>query len=143
MGEPRLVIPRFRQDWFPTLFGAGVLAALVLLYRVDPDGSSIYPRCPTWTLLGFHCPGCGTLRALHHLLHGDLAGAMARNPLMVLALPFLLHGAWALARQERTGRPLPRWMTSPRAGWILLGVLVGYGVLRNLPFYPFFLLAPP
>ena len=53
-----------------------ILAAGVLVYLVDPAGSRAFPPCPSPWLTGFHCPGCGTLRSLHRLLHGDLAGAL-------------------------------------------------------------------
>lgn len=129
-------------DPIPLLLGACLAGALAALYLVEPTDASFYPKCPTWSWFGLYCPGCGSLRAMHDLLHGDLRGAMAMNPLLVLTLLPLAHGAWALWRQERTGAPVPSWLTSSRAGWVIVAVLVGYTVLRNLPWFPFALLAP-
>ena len=78
-------------------------------------------------------PGCGALRAMHDLLHGDLAGALARNPLTVLAVPYLVLAfvTWLL---RRSGRPAPRSTSLPPwTIWLLLAVVVAFGVLRNLP----------
>lgn len=133
---------RTRWDPIPWLFGVFLVAGLAVVFLVDPASSDLYPKCPTWALFHLYCAGCGTLRAVHDLLHGDLAGALAMNSVMVLALPFLLHGLWATMAQHRTGRALPHWMTSGRAGQALIWVLVAYTVMRNLPWYPFTLLAP-
>jgi len=115
---------------------------MAAVFLVDPASSDLFPKCPTWAWFGLYCPGCGTLRALHDLSHGDLVGALGMNPVLVLALPFLVHGLVATATQQRTGRALPRWMTSPAAGWAIFWILVGYTLMRNLPWPPFTLLAP-
>ena len=113
-----------------------VLAALtvgvVFLVGHDPKVAGTYPPCPTFALTGLMCPGCGTLRALYALLHGDLASAWRANPLAVLAAPLMLWGVVALARAAVTGRA-PRFrFVSPRLGpWLLVGAAV-YMVIRNV-----------
>ena len=44
----------------------GILASLgvAMLYTFDPRNGNAYPVCPFFGLTGYHCPGCGTLRAL-------------------------------------------------------------------------------
>lgn len=111
---------------------AGALGIfLVLLYAENPATSRLYPPCPFRLLTGLHCPGCGSLRALHNLLHGRVQAALSLNPLMVVSLPIL-------------GIMLgnPAWIYRRWVPWVSLGVLVGYGILRNIPFRPFLLLAP-
>jgi hypothetical protein len=109
---------------------------------VAPVAGGPYPPCPFHALTGLHCPGCGTLRCLHALFHGDLAQALAYNALTVLVLPFLLiwAGRWGLAAARNRpprGRRVPgRWIR------LLLMVVIAYWVLRNLPLPPFELLAP-
>src|SRR5580700_1516854 len=74
---------------------AAMLAAflgLVLLEIFDPATSGIFPPCPVHYLTGWYCPGCGSLRAIHQLLHGNLRAAWAMNPLTVVLLPFLMYG---------------------------------------------------
>ncbi|MGA8200207.1 MAG: DUF2752 domain-containing protein, partial [Candidatus Sulfotelmatobacter sp.] len=67
-------------------------AATVTLDFFDPATSGLFPPCPLHYLTGWYCPGCGSLRALHQLLHGNLSAAWALNPLTVLLLPFLVYG---------------------------------------------------
>jgi hypothetical protein len=74
--------------------GGAVSVAILLLavyYRLDP-AQHFFPKCPSLWLTGFKCPGCGTQRALHQLLHGHWAEALQFNALMVVALPYALLG---------------------------------------------------
>jgi hypothetical protein len=117
-------------------------SALVLLRVFDPATSGIFPPCPVHYLTGLYCPGCGSLRALHALLHGDVRQAWAMNPLTMIVLPFLTYGLASQILLQLRGKGLPQ-VTLP-ANWIrAFGVaVVLYGVARNLPVHPFNLLAP-
>lgn len=132
---------RLRQAAPTLLLIAAAGAAALVLSRVDPGAAdSMLPPCPLLALTGLYCPGCGSTRALHALLHGDLAQAMAMNPLLVIALPVLatmtLNAAgWAPGHGER----LWRRIGNPKP-WLV--VLLTYWLLRNLPWWPFAWLAP-
>jgi len=122
-----------------------VLAALLgalLLFACDPADSTLLPPCPFHALTGFHCPGCGTLRALHQLQHGNFAAAFSLNPLMVLCLPVVAY--WLVSCLLRTvkGRDLPSVFVSALWIRVLLVVIVLFWALRNIPAYPLCLLAP-
>ncbi|WP_029287467.1 DUF2752 domain-containing protein [Cellulomonas sp. HZM] len=111
------------------LVSVGVVATLAV---VDPNRPGHYPTCPFLWLTGMYCPGCGSLRALHDLAHLDLGGAWGMNPLLVVALPFVV-GAWVLwVRRAWTGRERSRAMP---ASWIvtILVLVLFYWVLRNVP----------
>ena len=121
---------------------AAVAAAALALRVFDPATSGIFPPCPLRALTGWYCPGCGSLRAFHQLLHGNLGNALAMNPLAVLTLPFLAYAAASYAAFVLRGSYLPRiFLPAP---WIrALGVaVVAFGIARNLPLHPFTLLAP-
>ncbi len=135
-------LPAPLRRWLP-LATAGTLAATatVLLRHVNPYASgSPLPGCPMYALTGLYCPGCGSTRCLYSLVHFDLPGALAMNPLLVLSLPLLLlmllHNAGVTVPGTQ---PLIRLLANPLF-WLVL--LVGYAVLRNLPWFPFTLLAP-
>ncbi len=111
----------------------GGLAVAMTLFLVDPHEPGHYPSCPFLAITGLYCPGCGALRATHDLLHGDVLGAVARNPLTLLALPYLLLGlvAWIM---RTSGLPAPRSTSLPASTiWLILGVVLAFTVLRNLP----------
>jgi hypothetical protein len=130
---------------WPALFLAALVAfgvGLVLLELFDPATSGIFPPCPLRYLTGWYCPGCGSLRAIHQLLHGNLRAAWALNPLTVVLLPFLTYGLASFALVELRGRGLPQPFL--RAGWIraLCAAIILFGIARNIPMHPFDLLAP-
>lgn len=112
--------------------GLGVAAAVALHAR-DPHRSGAWGFCPFRILTGWDCPGCGGLRAVNDLTHLDLVPAASSHLLLVLALPVLAVGWLVWLRAAATGRPLPpiRW-TALRTT-LLLGVVLGFTVLRNTP----------
>jgi len=119
------------------LIGGGVV-----LYIFAPEKSNWMPPCVFHALTGLYCPGCGTGRGLHKLLHGDVMGAWRMNSLAVLFLFFLLYAAARYVFFTFTGRKpkpikLPNW-----AGWLVVVVIFSFWILRNIPLYPFTLLAP-
>lgn len=123
--------------------GASLAAAgFATLFLFDPSTSAFYPPCPFHAITGLWCPGCGTTRAMHALVHGDLAAAFGFNPLMVLALPYLGYSAASYAIPGLGGRSLTSLLASPRFAWLALWTVLLYWLLRNVPLYPFSLLAP-
>jgi hypothetical protein len=116
--------------------------ALAMLDLFDPATSGVFPPCPLRYLTGWYCPGCGSLRAIHQLLHGNLGAAWALNPLTVVLLPFLAYGMASYAFFQMRGQHLPRLLLP--AVWIraLCAVIILFGIARNIPVHPFDLLAP-
>lgn len=107
--------------------------ACLALYLDDPATGGLYPSCPFRASTGLDCPGCGTGRALHQVLHGRFGDAFSLNPLAVLMLPVLLYATTWTASVALRGQPLPV-PTLPRwAPWVLLAAVLVFAVLRNLP----------
>jgi hypothetical protein len=129
-------------NWLVAAMSAAVVVALLMLRLFDPATSGIFPPCPVRYLTGWYCPGCGSLRAIHQLLHGNLQAAWAMNPLTILLLPFIGYGLVSHALAAIRGRGLPQPFIP--AVWIraLFAVIVLFGIARNLPLHPFDLLAP-
>jgi len=80
--------------------GLGIAIAIVavgvlfVFYTLDPGEQPIFPRCPFLLLTGYECPGCGSQRAIHSLLHFDFKAAFRSNALMVPAIPYILVGIY-------------------------------------------------
>ena len=132
------IAPRVAYIALAVLGSLGV----VMLYTFDPRNPGTYPICPFLGLTGYHCPGCGTLRALHQLLHGNVIGALGYNPLTVLSLPFIAYSYAAGAMRACRVPVLPRVFIPPGWIWALLIGIVAFWVLRNVPVAPLTILAP-
>ena len=112
----------------------GTIGAAWALWRTNPADVPWLPRCPSALLLGLQCPGCGSTRAVHHLLHLALAAAWRHNPaLLVLGLPAL-----TLASGRHLCVALGRG-----TGTALAILLVVYMLLRNIPHAAFDAWRPP
>ena len=134
----RCAVTRLNLLWI----GLTIVAGLTL-FCFDPSRYHFYPVCVFHQTTGLLCPGCGSLRALYHLLHGRIAVAFGFNPLLVLSLPLITTVAalWLLRKFKSPVSPLP-----PRVVWafLLALLLVGlaFGVWRNLPGSPMVMLPP-
>jgi len=119
--------------------GAGLAAAAGLaavLFLFNPAEHGFFPRCFFRMFTGWECPGCGGLRAAHQLLHGQVRAAFLLNPLLVLALPCVAYFTARPWVERWGGLKLPQPFKSLTWLWLALVVVVAFGVLRNLPGWP-------
>lgn len=114
-------------------------AAVGVVALVDPNQPGHYPTCPFLALTGLQCPGCGSLRAVHAMAHGDVSVALGLNLLTVLAAVALVVIWLRWVRRSWTGRPRTG-VAPPAMLWSLAVVVVVFAVVRNMPFGAF--LAP-
>jgi hypothetical protein len=99
----------------------------------DPNAGGFFPRCVYLQATGHWCPGCGGLRAVHDLLHGDIGGALNMNVVVtVLLIPLGIVGLgwWWL---KGLGFKVPDVRISPRVAWALPALLGAFWILRNIP----------
>jgi hypothetical protein len=96
------------------------LAAATVLYFFNPSETNFFPRCPFYVLTGYKCPGCGSLRGIHALLHGHLIEAIRFNLFMVLSIPAIILLLLS-----------PRIRRSVLFARIVLVTVVAWWILRN------------
>jgi len=115
---------------------AGLLCTAIWIGDPTTPGG-VLPVCPTKALLGIDCPGCGSLRMLYSLMHGDLLGAASYNALGLVAVLLLLwaFAAWTYGRL--VGRRIVSWQHHRWAAMVTLVLVTTWFVVRNIPFPPF------
>jgi hypothetical protein len=127
--------PGWRGVRTPVLIAGVLLAGSVALHLRDPHRSGSYGFCPWLALTGTYCPGCGGLRAVNDLTHGNMLAAASSNLLFVASLPFV--AVWWL-RSFADGWRGVRRQLSDRSAYVVLVVVrsstMVFWVLRNLPF---------
>lgn len=67
-----------------------LLLGICILYYCDPIQYKVMPKCPTKTLIGLSCPGCGIQRAMHEILHGNMIEAIKYNYYLLISGPYAL-----------------------------------------------------
>ncbi len=118
-----------------TLASAAIVAIIaggIVLYAFPPESHSFYPRCLFRSATGLQCPGCGSTRAMHHLLHGRVGDAFRLNPMLFAMMAVALCAVPSAARGTT-----PRFLYQPWFAWTAFAVLVAYWIIRNTPLYPF------
>lgn len=121
---------------------AAIAAGSGAIAYFDPSVANFLPVCPLYTLTGFACPGCGLTRGFHALFHGDILTALDFNaliPVWVVIFGYLWISLMLLAVR---GKGLPMWPARPAFLWIFMVVLLLFGVVRNIPAWPFTILFP-
>lgn len=115
------------------MLGGVAAGALVVALR-DPNEAGHYPGCPFLAMTGYYCPGCGMMRLVHALTHGDVGTAFGLNPLMFVLLPVFgyLFVRWTVLGAR--GTPMRSALFRPVVAYSFVGVLGVYWVVRNLPF---------
>jgi hypothetical protein len=123
-------------------FTVAVLGSLLYFY-FDPSHNNIFPPCPFYMVTGLYCPGCGSQRAFHALLHGDILQSAHKNILFVIFLPLMIFSLLATVnnvfRKKKTDQ---RIFNSLLFAKVVLVIVLTFWVLRNIPAEPFSWLAP-
>lgn len=131
---PRPTASRRHRLWLaPAVL---VFLAAGLLFAFDPSQVSFYPVCFFHRFTGLLCPGCGSLRAIHHLLHGHWLAAFHLNPLLFL-VGFLVAGRACWYAVRKRVDPGVRLTVEPAWLWALVALVALFSVIRNLPGIPF------
>lgn len=121
----------------PTRWRIGIVAAaaaiLALLYTFDPEATRWSPKCTLLLTTGWRCPGCGSQRFIHHLLHGELLAALRYNYLLASLTPWVatLFAAWMLPQTPFSRWTMTHLATRPIA-LTYLALYILWGVARNL-----------
>lgn len=111
------------------------IAALMVFgfiyYAVDPSSSALFPQCGFLTLTGYKCPGCGSQRAIHALLNGEVATAFRYNAMLFIAVPWILLCLFAETQRVRNPRLYARLHPSVLI-WLFLVIVLAWWLLRNI-----------
>ncbi|MGI8950196.1 MAG: DUF2752 domain-containing protein [Chitinophagaceae bacterium] len=114
-----------------------------MYFFFDARNSNIFPQCIFHSLTGLYCPGCGSQRAFSALLHGDVISAIQNNILMVASLPFIIYSAIIFVLNTfRKKQIIQKIFYSVVFVRLVFIVVILFAVVRNIPIYPFNLLAP-
>lgn len=119
---------------FKIFIGVAASLLLPLYFFIDPEKWKIFPKCPFLALTGLYCPGCGSQRAIHDLLHLRIASSLDHNLLVLPSLILLTFHAWQLYGNRGTnGQSQKILFHQPKTPYVLLIFFLCFAVLRNVP----------
>lgn len=117
--------------------GIGLVLVLSLYFLFNPtDFHGYFPECPFYKYSGYYCPGCGSQRAIHDLVHLRILDAIGHNALMIITL-FFGTGLYFYSKKK-----FYQLLYHPKSPYVILGIVILFWILRNLHFSPFHYLSP-
>ncbi|HKL33252.1 MAG TPA: DUF2752 domain-containing protein [Tangfeifania sp.] len=119
-----------------------IFGLAVLFFLLNPSEHQLFPRCIFNTVTGYYCPGCGSQRAIHSLLHLNFAGVVGNNFLFIPAVAAVAYHYAHQPLNKKFGWKLPNIFYKKATPWVIFGIILLFWFLRNLPVYPFSVLAP-
>ena len=115
----------------------GMVVLITIVYKYYfASYSTYFPKCPFKVLTGLQCPGCGTQRAIHHILNLNISRAFKENVLLVVSIPYLLL-AFLLTLFKNPNKKLMDWkkiLYGKKTIYIILLIIFSFWILRNI--YP-------
>ena len=101
-------------------------------YQNDPAQSeTVFILCVTKNISGIDCPGCGSQRAFHELLHGNFIKAAKLNLTIYFFTPLLLF-LFLKTALKPFRIDLPDLLITTKRLMLILFFLLLFTVLRNL-----------
>jgi len=118
------------------------LGAVIFFYFYNPV-TKAYPSCPFYYYTGLYCPGCGSSRAVYQIVHGNFLYALNLNPLLIIAIFFIFYLLIGKLNIKVKRKAIFRRKVFTKKIYIAIIVVIGlYWIIRNIPVYPFSILAP-
>lgn len=109
------------------------LIFLLIYFLLNPQHNILFPKCPIYVLTGWQCPGCGSQRAIHCLLHFDFAQAFRYNALMVMSIPYLIVAFYFEYFKGKYKYPsIRRILFGEKACLFILVITITFFFTRNL-----------
>jgi hypothetical protein len=122
----------------PLVVAASATLMCAAIWAGDPTTpNGPLPVCPTKALLGIDCPGCGSLRMVYSLMHGNLLAAARFNALGLAAVVLLTWAYFSWTYGRLVGRRIRSWQHRRWAAAVTLSLVLAWFVVRNIPFAPF------
>lgn len=105
---------------------------LLFLYAVFYAVTGLAVPCVFHLLTGWKCPGCGISTFSIYFLQGRFLEAIRQNYLAPVLYLYMVWAGVCFCRDYiRTGKK--QVIVKPEIiSWIFLGILAGWGILRNL-----------
>ena len=122
--------------------GLIILGAGILFFVLDPAGHQVFPKCIFHSATGYYCPGCGSQRAIHELLHLNFAASIQNNLLIIPAGLLIVYHYSRSYLNKQLHWNLPNFFGHKKTPWIVVFGILIFWILRNISVYPFIMLAP-
>ena len=113
------------------------LLLIVIAYLILNKYHIIYIPCLVHEITGLYCPGCGVTRMIINILNGNFYQAFRYNPLLFISIPFFILYFLDLIISKVKNKKMVTELFEPHIWYILIGIFIIYGILRNIPYFDY------
>ena len=112
-----------------------ILISFLIIYFILSELLDVGIPCLFYEITGYYCPGCGITRLLFSLLKLDFYQAFRYNPLIFILI--IITGIYwlvkfILKKFMNISIAIPNYVY-----YILLVIVIIFGILRNIPMFDF------
>ena len=112
-----------------------ILISFLIIYFILNELLDVGIPCLFYEITGYYCPGCGITRLLFSLLKLDFYQAFRYNPLIFILI--IITGIYwlvkfILKKFINISIAIPNYVY-----YILLVIVIIFGILRNIPMFDF------
>lgn len=112
-----------------------ILISFLIIYFILNELLDVGIPCLFYEITGYYCPGCGITRVLFSLLKLDFYQAFRYNPLIFILI--IITGIYwlvkfILKKFINISIAIPNYVY-----YILLVIVIIFGILRNIPMFDF------
>ena len=112
-----------------------ILISFLIIYFILSELLDVGIPCLFYEITGYYCPGCGITRLLFSLLKLDFYQAFRYNPLifiLIIITGIYLLVKFILKKFMNISIEIPNYVY-----YILLIIVIIFGILRNIPMFDF------
>ena len=126
-------VPSIKTVLYAGCIISGLIAGCVIYFTYNPVESFWFPKCPFLLLTGLKCPGCGSQRAIHAMLHFDFYAAFRHNAMLLFFLPYIILLLWAkITRFISPNSSFPAKIQTTQIIWSFFALIVLFWITRNI-----------
>lgn len=115
------------------VLGAIGIGAIVYFNVTGKEFSLSDKRCMFPAFLHIYCPGCGGTRAVRYLMRGDVLRSFMAHPLIIYLLILYVQSLCVSVYTIFIKKDMQvRYYVCIWELWLMLGIVVGVFVIRNL-----------
>ena len=112
-----------------------ILISFLIIYFILNELLDVGIPCLFYEITGYYCPGCGITRLLFSFLKLDFYQAFRYNPLifiLIIITGIYLLVKFILKKFMNISIEIPNYVY-----YILLIIVIIFGILRNIPMFDF------
>lgn len=103
----------------------------IVVYSLFDPAENLFPKCPFYVITGLKCPGCGSQRAIHQLLHFNILEAIRYNAFLVISIPVIVFLFVAELFKEKLPK-IHRLSRNAFLSWGIVCAVLLWWILRNI-----------